>query len=278
MTRCKELSRNLLFRSAILAVWAVSGVDAEVDEGVFSSEDAFTFVRIKYDSIGGYGESWYQYEGRNWARWETDYPRAEKNLIYRLQQLTTLRVNPQPIALRLTDKRLFDFPFVFMSDVGWMKLSKPEKVALASYLRNGGFLWVDDFWGQAEWRNLERNTRDLQAGWIWKPIPNNHPILSIVYELKSCPQIPARVFYAQAKMLVDPPGVHRQPSGGYDGVASVNFKGLFDEQERLMAVATHNTDIADGWEREGESKEFFERFSVKAYAIAINILTYAQTH
>ena len=45
-----------------------------------------------------------------------------------------------------------------------------------------------------------------------------------------------------------------------------------------MAVATHNTDIADGWEREGESKEFFDRFSVRSYAMAVNVLFYAMTH
>ena len=56
------------------------------------------------------------------------------------------------------------------------------------------------------------------------------------------------------------------------------IRGLFDESGRLMVVATHNTDIADGWEREGESREFFTRFSIDSYAITINILTYAMTH
>ena len=42
------------------------------------------------------------------------------------------------------------------------------------------------------------------------------------------------------------------PSGGHRGMQGVNFLGLFDAEDRLMAVATHNTDIADGWEREGE--------------------------
>ena len=46
----------------------------------------------------------------------------------------------------------------------------------------------------------------------------------------------------------------------------------------MLAVATHNTDIADGWEREGEDKEYFERFSVRTYALGINILVYAFTH
>ncbi len=56
------------------------------------------------------------------------------------------------------------------------------------------------------------------------------------------------------------------------------LQGLFAGDGRLLAVATHNTDIADGWEREGESKEFFDRFSIQSYAISINILVYAMTH
>jgi hypothetical protein len=102
--------------------------------------------------------------------------------------------------------------------------------------------------------------------------------LSIVYPLKGCPQVPARVFFDQTGLTFDPPYVHRYPHGGSDGVRRVNFAGLFDQKDRLVAVATHNTDIADGWEREGESKEFFEKFSIQSYAITINILVYAMTH
>lgn len=243
-----------------------------------SDADAFTFVRIKYDSTGGFGESWYRYEGRDWERWETDYPRAEKNLILRLNELTSMRVNPEPIVLRLTDKELLDHPFIFMSDVGWQKLSAEELSALEQYLEAGGFLWVDDFWGQAEWNNFARNVRNLKPAWKWRAIPNDHPILTIVYPLQECPQVPARIFYAQSGLPWDPPQVHRYPSGGDVGVRTVHFMGLFDSDNNLMAVATHNTDIADGWEREGESEEFFERFSIKSYAVTINILFYALTH
>ncbi len=42
---------------------------------------------------------------------------------------------------------------------------------------------------------------------------------------------------------------------------------------------THNTDIADGWEREGESREFFERFSLtKSYPFGVNLVLYALSH
>lgn len=240
--------------------------------------DAFTFVRVKYDSSGGYGESWYRYEGRDWERWETDFPRAEMNLLLRLNELTSMRVNPEPIVLRLTDKALFDHPFIFMSDVGWQKLSAAELAALQQYLDTGGFLWVDDFWGRAEWNNFMASMGDLNPAWKWRAVPKDHPILTAVYPLQGCPQIPARIFFAQSGLAWDPPQVHRYPSGGVAGVRTVHFMGLFNEQQQLLAVATHNTDIADGWEREGESKEFFDRFSIKSYAFTINVLFYALTH
>ena len=123
---------------------------------ITNDPDAFTFIRIKYDSTGGFGESWYRYEGRDWERWETDYPRAEKNLILRLTELTSMRVNPEPLVLRLTDDELLDYPFIFMSDVGWQRLTAQERTALERYLDAGGFLWVDDFWGDAEWQKSTR--------------------------------------------------------------------------------------------------------------------------
>lgn len=242
------------------------------------SADSFTFVRIQYDSSGGFGESWYSYEGRDWQRWETDYPRGEKNLLFRLNQLTSMSVNNEPIVLRLTDKRLDDYPFIFMSDVGWQQLSEGEAQCLDGYLRKGGFLWIDDFWGDAEWQNLLRNTQLIGRDWKWQEIPSDHDIMNCVYPLKECPQIPARIFYESTGQEYDPPSVHRSPSGGTNGMRQVHCMGLFDEDGRICAIATHNTDIADGWEREGEDHEFFTRFSVKSYAMTINVISYALTH
>ena len=288
-TEANELSRpsaiRFLVALSLLALLGICGRHLAADSDrpapaprAAADPDALTFVRIKYDSTGGFGESWYRYEGRDWERWETDYPRAEKNLILRLRELTSMRVNPEPIVLRLTDDRLFDHPFIFMSDVGWQLLSRRERDALERYLDSGGFLWIDDFWGEAEWKNMFRNIGTIRSDWKWRQIADDHEILNIVYPLKGCPQVPARIFFAQSGLPFDPPQVHRYPNGGISGVSRVHFMGLFDRDGRLMAVATHNTDIADGWEREGESKEFFDRFSIQSYAITINILVYALTH
>ena len=42
-----------------------------------------------------------------------------------------------------------------------------------------------------------------------------------------------------------------------------------------MVLMVHNTDLPDPWEREGEDKDYFYRFSPDAYAVGINILLYA---
>jgi len=69
-------------------------------------EDVFTFVRLKYDTHGGRGYGW------GWAKWATDYPDSDLNFSFRLQQLTSLKVNPDPVVLDLDDPRLFDYPFL----------------------------------------------------------------------------------------------------------------------------------------------------------------------
>lgn len=242
--------------------------------------DKFTFVRVQYDSVGGMDEAYYFFEGRLWYRWETDYPEAEQNLLYRLRELTNLQVNPQPIALRLTDEQLFEYPFIYMCDVGWQLLTDEEVKALRAYLERGGFLWADDFWGEAEWWNFRDNMERVFPEYEFRDIPNDHPIVNIVYPLEGCPQIPAKSFWEAYGTPHDLPQTHREPTGGIEGVNKVNFKGIFDpnNNNRLMVVASHNSDIGDGWEREGEERHYFERFSVKSYAIAINIITYALTH
>jgi hypothetical protein len=45
-----------------------------------------------------------------------------------------------------------------------------------------------------------------------------------------------------------------------------------------MALMTHNTDVADTWEREGENRDYFNLFSPRGYAIRVNVVVYALTH
>jgi hypothetical protein len=58
----------------------------------------------------------------------------------------------------------------------------------------------------------------------------------------------------------------------------VHFRVIRNESHHVMVVMTHNTDVADSWEREGEDPGFFEQFSPKGYALGVNVLLHAMTH
>ena len=51
-----------------------------------------------------------------------------------------------------------------------------------------------------------------------------------------------------------------------------------DSHGRIMVLMTHNTDVADSWEREGEDPGFFYQFSPSGYALGIDVLLHAMTH
>jgi len=73
--------------------------DWSVDEAF--TQDIFTFVRIMYSTGGG---GW----GRGGGGWRVDYPNADLNFSYRLEQLTSMKVHPDGGTIRLTDDQLFD--------------------------------------------------------------------------------------------------------------------------------------------------------------------------
>ena len=258
-----------------LPVNAASGSSFSGEENGFTDLTQVNLTRVVYDSIGGWGEAYYQFEGRVWARWETDYPQAEHNFAKRLRQLTRLNPAALPARRRLTDPDLGDFPLIFMSDVGYANFSTEDADALRDYLKNGGFLWADDFWGDAEWASLERFMKVVLPGNRWREVPIDHPIFHTVFEMDEMPQIPARSFASRGLQTSEPPWVHRYPAGSLE---RATMRGYFDDHGRLMVIGTHNTDVADGWEREAYGQWYFERFSTKSYRLGVNVYTYVLTH
>jgi hypothetical protein len=250
---------------------------AEAPLQVFNQTDLteITLARAEYDSVGGMGEAYYAFEGRIWARWETDFPQAEHNFAKRLNELTRLSPAAEPVQRRFTDPDLGDFPLLFMSDPGYMRFTAEEAAALQDYLMNGGFLWVDDFWGDAEWASFERFMREVLPGNHWREVPLDHPVFHTVFEFDEMPQIPARSFAGRGGFTAEPAWFHRYPAGSLEHAA---MRGYFDDDGRLMAIGTHNTDVFDGWEREAYGSWYFERFSTQSYRLGVNVLTYVLTH
>ena len=228
--------------------------------------DVFTFVRIRYSS--GYGGGYGWGGGRGGGRWATDYPDSDLNFSFRLHELTALPVDPNGKILELTDETLFDYPFIYLIEPGGMVLSEDEVTGLRRYLLNGGFLMVDDFWGEWEWANFYREIKRVFPDREPIELPLEHEIFHCVYDMKMKPQVPSI-------------NVWRNTGLTYERADATepHYRGIFDDKNRLMAIICHNTDLGDGWEREGESREYFKEFSEKSsYPMGINIVTYAMTH
>ena len=182
-----------------------------------------------------------------------------------------MKVNPQPIILELTDPEIFKHPFLYLIEPGHISLRDEEIKALRRYCFNGGFLMVDDFWGEYEWDNFYACIKQVFPDREPLELPLEHPIFHCVYDLTERPQVPA---------------IGQALGGRVAGITwerhdarEVHYKGIFDDKGRLMVIICHNTDLGDGWEREGEDPWYFKEFSEKkSYPLGINIVFYAMTH
>ncbi len=226
-------------------------------------KDVFTFVRIRreraYSSRGG--------------SWSTDTPDSDLNLSYRLQQLTSLKVDPNGRFLRLTDKELFDYPFIYMVEPGSLSLDDEEVAALRKYLLNGGFLWLDDFWGEAEWATMAEVLKRVLSERSFVELPLSHPLYHSVFDIQSKGQVPNVQLGIQSEF--DP----AHTTWERPDAREVHHRAILDAKGRVMVFATHNTDNGDGWEREGESDYYFHKFSENiSYPLAINVIFYVMTH
>jgi len=276
------MRRTLLFLGVGLA--ALGGVVAAAAQEfggrarwritVHSPEEApkpgFMFCRVAYQQVR---------RERNGQGWRTDYPDSDRNFMLRLSQLTTTQIaqweneSPFHAVVRLTDPGLFQCPFIFMSDVGTAGFTTQEIEALRSYLMKGGFLWADDFWGDAAWEEWKALMAEVLDPTVYPitEVPNGHEMLSTLYLVEELPQIPSIQFWRRSGRL------ETSERGSESAIPTLS--AIFDgEGGRAMVVMTHNTDIADGWEREGEDDEFFFLFSPAAYGVGINVVLYSLTH
>jgi hypothetical protein len=233
-----------------------------------SYDGAFSFCRGMYNS--GYRE-------QSGSGWNTDYPDADVNFSIRLSELTKVRVgkqrtgDPNHLVIPVSDDWVFQCPYLHMEDVGTAMFTDAEVAQLRLYLLKGGFIWADDSWGSFALANWEE-----QIGRVLPPseypirdITPQHPVFKTMFQIEEMPQIPSISHWRRSGG-----GTSERP-GDSDVVV---VRGISDQHGRLMVLMTHNTDISDAWEREGEDPQYFYSFSPNGYAVGINVLLYSMTH
>lgn len=217
--------------------------------------------------------------------WTTDYPGADINFSIRVAELTKITVTmqndssevpePDAVVVRLTDDALFKCPFILMEDAGTIRLAPAEVTRLRDYLLKGGFLLAADYHGSwAREQFDDEIARVLPPGRyptidLTPPLNGDHPIWHTMFNVTRLPQMASINTWRRTGDVIE---------RWNENAAPPDARGIADDQGRLMVLMVHNTDLPDPWEREGEDKDYFYRFSPDAYAAGINILIYSMTH
>ena len=207
--------------------------------------------------------------------WSTDYPYGEINLLTRLSELTKIPVSRTRggdvnyWVVRLTDDQLFECPMLLGSDVGTAALSDIEAQRLRQYLLKGGFLWVDDFWGTPAWTQWAGIMRRVLPEFAIVDVMPDDPIRHALFNIPEVKQVPSIFSWG---------GPGSDPRERGTDSPHADFRAIADRHGRIMVAMTHNTDIGDSMEREGDDPQYFAAFSPDGYALATDIALYALTH
>lgn len=213
----------------------------------------FTFLRLIYSSYG-------------WrSPWQVDYPKADQQFIYLLRKLSDFTfVDSEIEALPLSNPRLFDYPFLYAVEVGYMHLSDEEVPLLREYLLRGGFLVVDDFHGTREWQNFYHQIKRVLPEYEPFDLPIDHPIFHCYYDIDQLFQVPGLQYIYSGRTW---------ERDGY----KARYMGIEDEDGRLMVMINHNVDLGDAWEW-FEQEIYPRRFADLAFHLGINYIVYSMTH
>lgn len=200
--------------------------------------------------------------------WSIDYPNADRHFLIALDRLSVLNISPNENAIKITDPDLGDLPFLYALEVGSMQLSQDEIDALREYLLTGGFLFIDDFWGDWSWENLTQQMQRVFPSREIVEIPPGHQLFSVVYDIEEIKQVPN----LHNGIAFESRGITHEGDG-----FQAHARGIFDDEGRLMVVINWNTDLGDAWEW-ADHPEYPAHFTTYAAKLGINIVIYAMTH
>jgi hypothetical protein len=221
-----------------------------------SGDPEFTFVRMVYTGLGpwGYYKAWY-----------TDWPKSDRQFILGVRRLTNIRVADQSKTIAATDPNIFRYPFIYSVECGHCNLTNTEASNLREYLKRGGFLFCDDFWGSWEWENFRQNMSRVLPDAKIVDLPPGHPVFHSYYDIGQIIQVP-NVGNA----------LYSDQTSEQDGIVP-HCRGIFDDNGRLMVIINWNTDLGDAWEW-ADLPGFPAKYSTYAYKIGINAIVYAMSH
>jgi len=239
---------------------------------VFPSKAEFHFIRVEYTDLPQYhrrfGFASRNGTGEGW--WMVDWPDAEDHFTTGVQRLTRIDTG-EPLHLRLTDQRLFDYPWIYATQTGWWGLSDAETAGLREYLLRGGYLVVDDFWGPEQWEVFRETMERVLPNQPITDLAESDSVMHVLYDIEE----KDRTFIPGTRHLYRGPGgsiMVQQPPG-----TTPAWRAMYDDRHRMVVAVNFNTDVGDAWEY-ADSPIYPEPMTALAYRYGINYVIYSMTH
>jgi hypothetical protein len=243
----------------LLPLFALLAISASADELAPGANAEFRFVRLAYspNGLSGYGR-------RGRSKWQTDMPDAENHLLQGISRLTRIEAASEPHYVTPLDDDLFDYPWLYAVEVGYWSLDEQEAARLREYLLRGGFLVVDDFHGTIEWATFVDTLQRVFPDRPIVEIPEDDETFHVHFDLDNRIQIPGRMYIRTGRTW---------EQDGY----TPHWRGVYDDDGRLMVAINFNMDLGDAWEH-ADWPEYPEQMTALAYRFAVNYVVYAMTH
>ncbi len=240
----------LLVFTAVLAPPAISDW--------FEPDPEFVFARLACSNR----ESW-MYWPNYWPDnppWHHDFPSSDEFLVGLLHELTGVRVTPNSYKIvQLSSDEVFKYPFLYLSEPGFLTLNEKEIKNLGEYIRRGGFIMADDFRTAAYLHGPEE--LEVLRYYLKRALPErelvqidlSHPIFHSFFDIHT--------------LKMNPPYGDFVPQ----------FWGMSDEHGNLQVIANYNNDIGDFWKYLDHGDKPLKDSS-QAIRLGINYIVYAMTH
>ena len=219
---------------------------------------AFVFARLACSNRDSW-DYWPSYFPNN-PPWHHDYPDSDEFVIALLHELTGVRVAPDSYKIvHLDTPEIFKYPFLYLSEPGFLTLNDKEIQNLGEYIRRGGFIMADDFRTAAYLGGPEE--LEVLRHYLKLAVPErelvrldlSHPIFHSYFEIDTLNMTP--------------------PYGDW----TPQFWGMPDEKGRLQVIANYNNDIGDFWKYLDEGDKPLKD-STRAIRLGINYIVYAMSH
>ncbi len=216
----------------------------------------WAFARLIYPS---WGRRWYS--ARSWM---VDYPKADRQFAQGVRRLTRIHACSAERVINIDTDEIFYWPWVYVVEAGHWQLNDTQAKRLREYMLRGGFLFIDDFHGSAEWRIFQEGVRKIFPDRPIVDIPNDDEVFHVLYDLDERFQVPGLQYLYSGR------------TWERDGVEP-KWRGVYDEKGRLVMAVHHNMDLGDAWEW-ADDPRYPEHYASLAYRTAINSIIYAMTH